>query len=530
MRKLNLFFGLMSVNIAVVFAQKAEVYRLEKLYQPEVSTANFSAWQGETLLVPIRFDSKNSSPVSVSFSGEGADVDYFQLFQVWADFSAGFCGESKTNGTFEKTQIPDRAVKLGKAEFDPSSEQEWILAKVKIRPTSKPGEYPYVFTFVQNGKKTTVKGSIRVLDRKIGKISPLDFYTDFWQFPISVADYHHIKPWSEEHWEKLALQFEHLAGINQHSITASVFWDLYNTRIRPLDEMMIQVKKSPDGIFSYDYSVFDRYVELGLKNGITNQIAIHNLFPWNNFFFYWDESSKEIASIQTPPGTPEYQEFWRPLVVDLAAHLRRKGWLDRSLFFVDERDPVQTEQLIQWVKGLEPDFQFGFAGDYYPSLSPWIKDYATPMNVVIDPSELSRRILHAGTTSLYTSCFEKANQPNMLLPSDLREIYFLVHLAQAKKYNGMLRWAFNLWSPQILESAIFTDLPSGDSYLVYPDGQLSLRYLVLQDALEELAKSKAIAQTKGVTEMNSALNRYFLINIEGDRYQMIQSLKNYLNE
>lgn len=530
MKKAGLLFSIFWIVSYWSMAQKAEVFKLEKLYQPEVASHSFIAWQGESLLIPIRYDSKDPDPVLISFSAMGAHAEFYQLFSVEADFSAGFCGESKTNGIFEIAQIPDRAARISSSEFIPNSSQQWILAKVTTNKIAIPGDHPYIFSFDQKGKKTTIQGNIRILDRRIGRSLPLDFYSDFWQFPIALADYYQIKPWSKEHWEKLEIQFDQLAGINQHSLTTTVFWDLYNTRIRPLQEMMIQVKKDTKDEYSYDYSVFDRYVELGISKGISSQIAIHNLFPWNNHLFYWDESNQKVLSIQTAPGTSEYQAFWKPLLLDLAAHLREKGWLDRSLFFVDERDPTQTTQLIQWVKSLEPGFQFGFAGDFYPMLSPLIKDYSTPMNVVIDPSEMSQRILHAGSTSLYTSCFEKSNQPNFLMQSDLRDIYFLVHLAQAKGYQGILRWAFNLWSPAIRNSAIYSDLPSGDAHLVYPDGQVSVRYLVLQDALEELVKLEAVGRSKGMGDMKTSMNRYFLINIEEDRYQMIQAMKNYLNE
>lgn len=517
-------------SFSLLNAQKLESYKLEKLYQPEVSDQRYLAWQSESILIPLRFDSEDKTPVTISQTGLDSDLTFYLLHPVWADFSAGNCGETKTNGTFQKTQIPDRAEKLTETSFTPVSNEQWVLAKIDVPSQISPGIHPFTIMFNQKEKKYSTKGDLVVLDRKLGQLLPSDFYTDFWQFPISVADFHQEKPWSSNHWKAIDEMFGQLAQINQHSITTSVFWDLYNTKIRPAEEMMIQVRKEKNGNYSYDYTVFDRYVELGLSHGINNQIAIHNLFPWNNFLFYKDESSGEVLSVQAQPGTSDYQAFWKPLILDLTRHLEEKGWLSKALFFIDERDPSQTLALIQWVKSFVPQAEFGFSGDFYPTLSPWVKDYSMPMNVVVEPTELSSRILHAGTTSLYTSCFEQQNQPNLLMTSDLREIYFLTQLSQSKGYNGMLRWAFNLWSNGILDDAIYSDLPSGDAHLVYPNGQVSLRYLVLEDALEELSKLKAVAQTKGVSDMSAAMNRYFLINIESDRYQMIQAMKNYLND
>ncbi|OOG74610.1 DUF4091 domain-containing protein [Algoriphagus sp. A40] len=511
-------------------AQQAKIYSLHKLFDPQPASGDFIAWKNEGILIPIRFESNSMNRIKVSYSGPNADFQIFQLHDIWADFSAGNCGETKTNGTFEKIQVPDRAERKPDLTIVPTEENQWILVFLKFQASTDAGSFPFVLSFDQQGKKTEVAGSITVKDRILRDLSDLDFYSDFWQFPISMADYYKIKPWSEKHWEHVGEMFELLRQINQHSITTSVFWDLYNTRIRSLDEMMIQVKKSTNGSFSYDYSIFDKYVELAHSKGITGQISVHNLFPWNGFLFYFDEATSKVQSVQTQPGTPEYQSFWRPFLLDFSEHLKKKGWHDKAVLFVDERDPNMTLDLAKWVKNESPGFKMGFSGDFYPFLSEWMEDYSMPMNVVVDAGEMRKRILSSKKTSLYTSCFEKSNQPNLLLTSDYRDIYFLTLLSKAKGYDGMLRWALNLWSTDIMNSAIYSDLPSGDAHLIYPDGQVSVRYLVLKDALEEISKLEMHSKVQSPIEMLDATNRYFLINIEADRYQMLQSMKNYLND
>jgi hypothetical protein len=529
--KKTLVTFLLSVGISLhSFPQKAEVYKLEKLYKPELASKNFQAWKNEWILIPLRYDSKNRSEVSFAYNGPQAEVELYQLHEVWADFSAGNCGETKASGTFEKTLVPDRAEKIVNGKFEPSSDQQWLLLRIKPHFFNSSGSHPISLSFSQQRKNTQVKVNLNLLDRTLGQLSKEDFYTDFWQFPLALADYYQYKPWSEKHWDEVNHMLDQLKEINQNSVTTSVFWDLYNTQIRPIEEMMIQVKKLENGTYQYDYTVFDRYVEMALEKGIDGQIAIHNIFPWNNHHYYLEESTNEMVFRQTPPGSPEYQAFWKPLLLELTKHLEEKGWLEKSLLFIDERDPNQTLELIHWVKSFAPKVQFGYSGDFFPSLSPWVKDYSTPMNVVIEDSFIEERILNAQRTSLYTSCFEKANQPNLLLTSDLRDIYFLTHLAKAKGYNGMLRWAFNLWSSEIMNSAIYSELPAGDAHMVYPEGQVSLRYLVIKDALEEITKLKIISNVKETNEMRTATNRYFLINIEAERQQMVVALKNYLND
>lgn len=523
-----LLFLLMLSQVA--FGQKAELFNLEKLYAPQPASGDWVAWKNDEVIIPIRFQSKSQQPVKVTFSDPEAEVKLYQLHDVLADFSAGNCGETKTDGTFEQIQIPDRAELRNDLTFVPLGETQWVLMVVKFPQTKSSGTFAYTVGFDQQGKKTQVKGNFTLRDRVLSSLENLDFYSDFWQFPISVADYYKLKPWTEEHWQEVGVMFDQLAGINQQSITTSVFWDLYNTRIRPIDEMMIQVRKKADGSFSYDYAVFDKYVAMAQSKGIKGQIAVHNLFPWNGFLFYLDETSGEVQSVQTQPGTPEYQAFWKPFLVDFSDHLVKKGWQQQTVFFIDERDPNLTLDLAKWVKSIAPSLKMGFSGDFYPFLSEWMDDYSMPVNVVVDPAEMKKRILSSQKTSLYTSCFEQPNQPNLLLPSDYRDLYFLTLLAKSRGYNGMLRWAFNLWSSDIMNSAIYSDLPSGDAHLVYPEGQVSVRYLVLRDALEEVSKFETVSKVSNSVDMINATNRYFLINIEAERNQMFQALKSYLND
>jgi hypothetical protein len=522
-----LIFSLLS---SACFGQKAGIFKLEKLYDPQPSDGHFVSWKNDGVLIPIRYDAKSSQQVKVFYSGPEADIQLYQLHDVMADFSAGNCGETKINGAFEQVKVPDRAEKRPDLTFDATGKSQWLIVQVKTKSNSATGKFPFAIKFLEGKKKTEVKGSFTIKDRVLKYPLLSDFYTDFWQFPIAMADYYQQRPWSEAHWLEIEEMFELLCQINQRAITTSVFWDLYNTRVGPLEEMMIRVKKSGAGTFSYDYTVFDKYVELAHLKGIKDQISVHNLFPWNGIFFYYDESESAVLSVHSQPGTPEYQAFWKPFLIDFSEHLAKKGWMEKTVLFIDERDPNVTLELAKWVKNIAPGFKMGFSGDFYPFLSDWIADYSIPMNVVVDPGEMKKRILKFQVTSLYTSCFEKANQPNLLLTSDYRDIYFLTQLAKSKGYNGMLRWAFNLWSSDIQNSAIYSDLPSGDAHLIYPNGQVSVRFLVLKDAMEDLSKLETVAKVTNVEEMTKAMNRYFLINIEGERYQMLQAMKNYLND
>lgn len=514
------------------WGQKAEFVKLEKLYAPAVSTGNFSSWRQESVLIPIRFESVSRAAVKIqaTVAGMNPKMEWFEIHSVWGDFSAGSCGQNKIKGTFEKVLIPDRARPLKTPTLEADSTVKWAMLKITIPRWANTGECELNITFLQDGKSTKLKGIINILDRVAPLIEEVSFGADFWQFPISVADYYGVKPWSEAHWKRIEEMLYSLRGINQRSLTVSIFWDLYNTKIRPLDEMMIQVTRRKNNSYSYDFSNLDAYVQKAQELGVAGQISIHNLFPWNQNFYFYDEKTNVVKAINAAPNSESYRAFFKPLIQATSAFLESKKWKSKTYWVIDERDPGQTILLKNWINEIAPGFKFSFSGRLSPALATQMEEYALPVNVSLDEKQFSSRVAINGRTMMYTSCFEQPNQPNSLMTSDLRDIYFLSHLAEIKGYQGILHWAYNLWSKQIKTSAIYSDVPSGDAHWVYPDGELSVRYLVFQDAIEEIGKYRLISKVKSSAAISQSMRRYFLINVEKERLLAVEAMKNYLND
>lgn len=533
MKKTTLLFLLsLFCDIQITSAQtnKAVFTSFRYMESEYANKTVFKGWKNETLILPIRLVSSPAVPLTFNLKSSNPliSASVYQLHYVEGDISAGNCGTNKSGGVFEKRQFSDRAEKLKSNTFLSDTTNHYILLELRIDQKSKTGQYPVEVVFSQGGASFSTEAIIQVLDKKLPEFSSLKYKVDFWQFPMSTADYYQVKPWSEEHLSYMAGVFDQLNGINQQVITTSVFWDLYNTSIRPLDQMMIQIQKKANGTFSYDYSNFEKYVNLGIQKGIGKQISVHNLFPWNNTFFYCDESSQEVISIQSLPGTELYNQFWTSFLIDFSKYLKQKKWLDRVVLVVDERDVNETIALAKFVKRINPGFKMGYAGIFNPELSRLIYDYSVPSNVVLEKADLAERKSLGYQTTFYTSCYEV--QPNLVIGSNLDDAYFLTMLSRSRDYDGMLRWAFNVWSPQIMSSAVFSDIPSGDGHFVYPDNQLSIRYLILRDALEEVLKFDTQPNDWKKTEIINAQNRYFLLNIEPERMNMVDAMKNYLND
>lgn len=524
-----LLFLFCVVQFTVAQTTKAVFTSFRQMEGEYANKSVFKTWKNETLILPIRLVSSPAIPTGFKIKSSNPLISgsVYQLHYVEGDISAGYCGTNKSEGVFEKRQFPDRAEKLTSNMILSDTANHYILLELRIDQKVKKGQYPVEVVFTQGGNSFSTEAIIQVLDQKLPEFSSLKYKVDFWQFPLSTADYYKVKPWSANHLTYLNGIFDQLKGINQQAITTTVFWDLYNNSIRPLDEMMIQIQKKADGTYIYDYSNFEKYVNLGIQKGIGKQISVHNLFPWNNTFFYCDESSQKVISVQSLPGTELYNQFWTSFLKDFSKYLKQKKWLDRVVLVVDERNENETIDLAKFVKKIDPIFKMGYAGIFNPELSLLMYDYSVPSNVILEKADLAKRKSLGYQTTFYTSCFEA--QPNLVIGSNLEDAYFLTILSNARGYDGMLRWAFNVWSPQIMSSAIFSDIPSGDAHFVYPGNQPSLRYLIVRDALEEVLKLDSKPNDWKKTEISNAQNRYFLLNIESERMNMVDAMKNYLN-
>lgn len=518
-------FGYAQDNFKVSFTP------LESFGESMTSTLSKKVWKNESVLLFIKVNSGSASPITVSISSprKNWSNEIFHLAYVKGDLSAGYCGQDKAKGDFVVKKFPDRAVSVqNKSSYSPDSTDHYVMLRIKTGTRIKSKTFPVDITFKQGNSTSKLKAEIMVVEKSLPAFKKLDMYTDFWQHPRSVAEYHGITPYSDAHMVQLEKNFVQLAEINQRSITTSVFWGLFNTSIEDPQHMMIQTTKKADGSYEFDFGNFEKYVTLGIFKGIVEQISVHNLFPWNNFLFFYDEAKQKVEGIRTLPLTPFYKEFWTAFLKDFSVFLKKKGWFDKVVFVIDERSEKQTLEVIQFVHEIDPDFKMGYAGRFYPSLSPQVYDYSIPINVVLDDEAIESRKKRGQITSLYTSCYNK--QPNMLLMSNPLDIYFILMLAKAKGYDGMLRWAYNRWSTHITENAIYSDLPSGDAHFVYPDGQRSLRHFIIRDALEEVLKMETQKNNPQTKQMLKAHQRYYLLNVESSRLEMIRSMKNYLNE
>ena len=220
--------------------------------------------------------------------------------------------------------------------------------------------------------------SLEVADRILPPPSEWKFHLDLWQNPYSVARYHDVRLWSQEHFDLMRPVMKILADAGQKSVTATILDRPWNGQTFDAFGSMVTKIKNADGSWTYDYSVFDRWVEFMESVGIDSQINCYSMIPWALKFDYIDGSTGEKAYLEAEPGSTAYKAYWSPFISDFAGHLRDKGWFEKTMIAMDERPLESMVAALDVIRSAEPEFKVSLAGNFHEEIEKDIYDLCIP--------------------------------------------------------------------------------------------------------------------------------------------------------
>jgi len=142
-----------------------------------------------------------------------------------------------------------------------STRPVWL--SINVPESAAPGTYSGKLTVKSGGKSLDFPIELRVLDRTLPKPADWSFHLDLWQNPYAVARVHGLKPWSAGHMAKMKEVLSLAADAGQKCLTVSILDKPWGGQTYDAFGSMIQTVRKADGTYAYDYSIFDKYVELG---------------------------------------------------------------------------------------------------------------------------------------------------------------------------------------------------------------------------------------------------------------------------
>ncbi len=365
-----------------------------------------------------------------------------------------------------------------------NSQPVWL--SIDIPSNASAGVYSGELTISGDNYKQTHPFTIEVLNHSLPKPKDWTFHLDLWQNPYSVARVYDVEPWSEAHFEAMKPYMEMLANAGQKVITTTLIYDPWNAQTYDIYGSMVKWTKKRDGSWEYDFSIFDKWVNFMMDLGIDKYINTYSMIPWNLKFYYFDEATNEEKVLTADPDSKEYKDHWQPMLTKFAAHLKDKGWFEKTTIAMDERPEAHMQAAIDIIKKADPNFNISMAGLYHEDLQKDLIDYSIASHQSISDETLQERKEKGFNTTFYTCCAEP--DPNTFTSSPYAESTWLGWHALNKGYDGYLRWAYNCWNEEPTVDTRFRSWAAGDTYLVYPGVRSSIRFERLREGIQDFEK------------------------------------------
>ena len=337
--------------------------------------------------------------------------------------------------------------------------------------------------------------NIRVVDRVLPPAKEWKYFLDLWQHPWAVSRYHDVKPFSKKHYAKMRPVYELLASAGQKTITTTILPEAWDHQCYDAYGTMIGRVKREDGTWQFDYSVFDEYVEFCRGCGLGPAICCYTLCPWG-YVVRWQNAKGETESCVAKPGTKEFEDYWGVFLQAFATHLKQKGWFEQTYISMDERSIEDVKLIGEFVQTHAPGLRISMAGNQLPSqYGVTIDDFCMILGDKINADclrEAAERRAKGRVTTYYVCCWPL--YPNTFMSSGPGEAFWLGAYPAMIGLDGFLRWAWNSWPKDPRKDATYWAWTAGDTFLCYPDGEPSWRFMELRNGIAAAEKVRLLKE------------------------------------
>jgi hypothetical protein len=463
-------------------------------------TFSVTVWRGETAYVEIPADAGHVMLEKTIYPLDGVSLSIYCFDDVAYETAPGGKGMRSRPDVLRKLHPGS-----GKGLESPA------ICRVSAAPDAKPG------------RRVFGRLEVTVVDRALPPPAKWKYSLDLWQHPWAVARYFNVKPFSDQHLAKMMPILRTLADCGCKTLTVTLLDRPWNGQCHDAYGSMVTRTKKADGSWSFDYSTFDRYVDMGRRCGVGPDIACYTMCPWG-WMAAWCDADGKLHREKLLPGTPEFEDYWGDFLVDFASHLRSKGWFDDTYIAMDEREPEDVRKVVELVARKAPGMKISMAGNRKPSdfKDIAIDNYSQSLHYLTKDffDELAPRREKGWRTTIYVCCTER--RPNTFMESGADEGFWLGAYPYMAGFDGFLRWAANSWPEDPYRDASFKTASwrAGDTFLVYPEGEMSSRLLDLRRGVVAAEKLRIMREADEVTdaEIAEVVSRYGWLGAQAGKF------------
>ncbi|MFA5650223.1 MAG: glycoside hydrolase domain-containing protein, partial [Proteiniphilum sp.] len=469
---------------------------------PEITPVNnvkVSGWKGERVSAQLLlWTAEDIHQVECEFSDfesggyklpASVAQARFVRYVMTDEFGPG-CGHRKP-GDFPASLAPDMLDSLECFDIEAKTARPvWLTFHIPADAVA--GSYKGKLKIhARNQSSRNFEVELEVVDQVLPEPSDWLYHLDLWQHPSAVARVHGLELWSNAHFEKMRPLMKMLADAGQKVITATLNKDPWNHQCYDAYADMILWTKNKDQSWSFDYTIFDQWVEFMMDLGIDKMINCYSLLTWNNQMHYNDMEKGELVTVELKAQSKEYEELWSVFLEDFTRHLREKGWLEITNIAMDERGPADMQAALKVLERFAPELGVSLADNHKSYQQyPWIKDICVGADNKVNKEEIAARRDKGLITTYYVCCADEF--PNTFTFSPSAEAVYAAWYAVAADFDGFLRWSYNSWVENPLTDSRFRTWPAGDTYIVYPDARSSIRFERLVEGIQDVEKIRVL--------------------------------------
>jgi len=369
----------------------------------------------------------------------------------------------------------------------------WLT--IFVPKQTAPGTYTATVEILADSESATVPLSVRV--HPVTLPDERTLYLTNWFSASNIAGAHGLEKWSEPFWKMLEAYAWCMADHRQNVVITRIF-------------ELITARDDGNGNLTFDFSLFDRWVELFKRAGVIGIIEGGHLAgrgEWEakDFDAYRPVTANPDGSVQKNPPvkatSDEERRFLSQFLPALQKHLEEKNWSDIYLqHLTDEPIAVNAEsykKLASFVREFAPKLRTidaSMCTEIAGSIDIWVP---LPPELEAKLSFFQERKKLGDDVWFYTCLVPRGKYMNRFLDYPLVETRLLHWMNFKYGLTGYLHWGLNHWHGDPFKDVPDDILPPGDSHIVYPGkrGPLSsIRLEALRDGVEDYELLKLLGK------------------------------------
>ena len=406
----------------------------------------------------------------------------------------------------------------------------WNSFFVEVFPSTdiEPGTYPITLTFTSDDQRCPEPGQTFTVNTELtvsGKALPAsELKYTCWFHSDCLADYYHVKPYSEEHWEIIEKQVALAAKRGQNMILTPVFTPALDTAVghERTTVQLLGITKTGD-TYSFDFSKLDRWIEMCQRCGIRYFEISHLFSQWGakacpKVMATVDGTEQRIFGWETDSLSPEYHDFLSQLLPALIAHFDSLGLHDSLFFHIsDEPHGDHLPRYLELKNKVAPLLQglpLMDAMSDYEYYEQGVCEWPIVATSALDP------FFEKGRPEDFWVYYCCGQGTNGLSNRFLAMPGFRTRIIGVQWYlfdvKGFLQWGLNFYNSCLSLRHInpfeVTDgegaFPGGDPFVIYPgekgEAMESQRLVIFHEAIQDLAALQLL---------ESLTSRDFVVNL-----------------